>query len=58
MAKFVLNKLYIYIYYLSISPKTKSCVPIIVTKSAKYEYFDIKSIPCKCRNPGDFILHL
>lgn len=46
------------INYLSISPKTKSKVPITVTKSAKNNPLVIKFKPCKCEKPGALILHL
>lgn len=44
--------------YLSISPKTISKVPIIVTTSATKCFFDKKSNACKCAKPGVRILHL
>jgi len=47
-----------FLYYLSISPKTISCVPIIVTRSANIKSLLIISKLCKCKNPGALILHL
>lgn len=46
------------INYLSISPKTKSKVPIIVTKSAKNKPLLKKFNPYKWEKPGAFNLHL
>ena len=50
-----IKKIEFYFYYLSISPKTISCVPIIVTTSAIMCPFAIKGNPCKCTKPGAFI---
>ena len=38
--------------------KTRSKVPIIVTKSANKTWWDNLSILARCKNPGDLILHL
>jgi NADH:ubiquinone oxidoreductase subunit D len=39
-------------FYLSISPKTISCVPIMVTTSDNICPFAISSMAAKCANPG------
>lgn len=43
-------------FYLSISPNTISCVPIMVTTSAIICPLDIIFNDCKWRKPGAFIL--
>lgn len=49
---------YVYKYYLSISPKTKSKVPITVTRSANNKLFASLFKTCKCKKPVDLILTL
>jgi hypothetical protein len=45
-------------YYRSISPSTKSWVPIDVTESAKYNPLTESFNPCKCKKPGAFVRRL
>ena len=40
----------------SISPKTMSWVPMMVTTSASMWPLDMKSSPCRCAKPGALIL--